>query len=195
MTLNIPGTVSNKPYDGTTSATLTTNSSGVVQLGNSITANGSLADPSTFGPTGVLTSGEFTSSLPGLKTVNLANALLDTANYSLAGGSTLTTTAEILGNSNAQTVISASVSTGYILQSLTTSGTTASSALASADSAPSKATTKASTSTSSQGSSGSSPKEDQKGASASPNAGTVSVTPSPSGDVPIPGVPIIALTD
>ncbi|CAM3821477.1 ESPR-type extended signal peptide-containing protein [Polynucleobacter arcticus] len=189
--LSNPGTVSNKPYDGTTSATITGNSSGVAQLGNATAANGSLAPNSTFGPAGVDTTGVFASPLPGQQTVNLANTLTDTANYTLAGGSTLTTTAEIASNPNAQTVVAASSSSGFILQGLSNSGSGSGSTLSKADSAPSSAPSSASAS--SQGSSGSSAKEDQKSASA--GSGSVTATVSPGGDVAIPAVSIVALAD
>ena len=191
--LNVPGTVSDKPYDGSTSATVTTNSSGVAQLGNSVAANGSLAANTTFGPAGVDTTGVFASPLPGQQIVNLANTLADTANYTLASGSTLITSAEILSNADAQSVTAASSSSGYLLQGLSSSGSGSSSTLSKADSAPSSTPTSASAS--SQGSSGSSAKEDQKSSTASTSTGTVSVTPSPGGDVPIPAVPMIALAD
>jgi hypothetical protein len=197
--LNVPGTVSDKTYDGTTSATVTNNSSGVAQLGNSVAANGSLAANTSFGPAGVDTTGVFASPLPGQQIVNLANTLADTANYTLAGGSTLTTTAEILSNPNAQTVVAASSSSGYILQGLSSSGSSSSSS-SSSSSASSKADSSSSSapssaSASSQGGSGSTAKEDQKGSTASTSTGTVSVTPSPGGDVPIPALPMIALAD
>jgi hypothetical protein len=165
----------------------------VVQLGNAITANGSLAANTSFGPAGVDTTGVFASPLPGQQNVSLANTLIDTANYTLASGSALTTSAEILSNPNAQTVVAASSSSGYILQGLSSSGASSSSALTKADSAPSS--TPSSASASSQGSSGSTAKEDQKGSTAGTSTGTVSVSPSPGGDVPIPGAPIIALAD
>lgn len=193
VNLNVPGTVSDKPYDGTTSATVMTNSSGVVQLGNASLANGSLATNTTFGPAGVDTTGVFASPLPGQQTVNLVNTLKDTANYTLASGSTLTTSAEIFSNSNAQTVLAASSSSGYILQGLSSSGGSSGSASSKADSSSSSAPSSASAS--SQGGSGSTAKEDQKGSTASASTGTVSVTPSPGGDVPIPAVPMIALAD
>ena len=187
--LNQPGIVSNKPFDGSTSATVTSNSSGSVQLGDSSLADGSLAAPITFGPAGVLTTGVFANSLPGPKLVTLSNSLVDTTNYTMASGSTLTTSAEILSNPNAQTVVAASSSSGFILQGLSNSGSGSGSALSKADSAPSSAPSSASAS--SQGGSGSSAKDDQKSASTG-GSGSVTATVSPGGDVAIPAVSVIA---
>jgi hypothetical protein len=191
VNLNVAGTASDKPYDGTTSATVTNNSSGVVQLGNATAANGSLASDSAFSSSGVGTTGVFDDFMPGLRVVNLANVLLDTANFTLVSGSTLTTSAEILPTSNSRTVESASVSTAYILQGSTTSG--------SGGQSTSSATTSSSASTSStsssQGSSGSSSSEDKNSASSGTSSGSVTTSASPGGDVPLPIAPLIALTE
>ena len=82
-------------YDTTTNATITGNSSGVVQLGNASTANGTLASNTTFAAGGVTTTGIFTNASAGTQTVNVANALIDTVNYSLVGGTNLSTSATI----------------------------------------------------------------------------------------------------
>lgn len=189
--LDQPGTVSNKPFDGSTSATVTSNSSGSVQLGDPVLADGSLAAPIAFGPSGVLTTGAFVNPLPGQKSVNLSNTLVDAANYTMVSGSALTTNAEIYSNPSAQTVVAASSSSSFLLQGLSNSGSSAASTISKADSTTSSAPSSAS----SQGSSGSSAKGDQKSSTASASAKTVSVSPSPGGDVPIPAASIIALAD
>ena len=117
--LNTSGIANNKYYDGTTAAAISTNSSGVVQLGNSSSANGSLAAESAFGPASVTTTGVFASPNVGLQAVNLINGLIDSTNFTIVSGSALFTSAYILANQGpGQNTGGAIFSTPYILQNL-----------------------------------------------------------------------------
>ncbi|MEN9587375.1 MAG: hypothetical protein RIT15_950, partial [Pseudomonadota bacterium] len=69
------------------SATVVSNSSGTVLLGNATRANGSLNSSTTF--TAINTSAAFTNASAGVQTINLTNVLRDTINYTLAGGSSI----------------------------------------------------------------------------------------------------------
>jgi hypothetical protein len=88
VTITSNGTVSGKQFDGTTNATVLANSTGLVSIGNSTAANGS----TTVGNfTAVNTTATFANASVGLQLVNLNDALRDTVNYSIAGGSQITT--------------------------------------------------------------------------------------------------------
>ncbi|QJP99853.1 hypothetical protein C798_06305 [Herbaspirillum rubrisubalbicans Os34] len=86
-------TVSDKVYDTTTNASLTSGSA-LVQLGNASAANGSLAGATAY--TNLTLTGGFADAAAGNnKIVNLNVALSDATNYTLAGTTQLNTIANI----------------------------------------------------------------------------------------------------
>ena len=86
-------TASNKVYDTTTNASLSSNGTATVALGNSSLANGLVNNATRFNNYSV--SGAFANASAGNQTVNLATVLKDTTNYTLANASQKTTRAII----------------------------------------------------------------------------------------------------